>query len=253
MLPQIRQKVGCVWFFKNYDVMAVFRHVFFDLDHTLWDFEKCAHETLEELFVEYRLEQLGINHLPTFLNTFTRINKHLWQLYDQNQISKEEIRKKRFPLIFESLGIKNVSFLADLEREYLFRCPQKPYLIPHSIEILSYLHKKGSYHLHVITNGFADVQHTKMKSSKIDHFFKHIITSECSGYKKPDKQMFEFAFQRTQAHPSEAIMIGDNLETDIRGALETGMTAVFFNPQKTSHQTNVHYEINCLLELKAIL
>lgn len=233
--------------------MAIFRHVFFDLDHTLWDLDKCSHETLTELFVEYDLQKIGIRHLPTFLDTFTKINRYLWTLHDQNQISKEDIRKQRFPMVFELLGITKVSFLAELEQEYLLRCPRKPHVVPHSHEVLSYLQRKGTYRLHVITNGFFDIQHVKMKSANIHHFFEHIITSECSGYKKPDRQMFEFAFQLANAHPSEAIMIGDNLDTDIRGALDVGMTTIFFNPHRLPHQANVHYEIRCLLEIKNIL
>ncbi|GAB4330693.1 MAG: YjjG family noncanonical pyrimidine nucleotidase [Flammeovirgaceae bacterium] len=233
--------------------MPPYRHIFFDLDHTLWDFEKCSQETLTELYIEYDLKKVGIHHLPTFLEAFSRINRQLWALYDNNQISKEDVRKNRFPMIIKHLGISDTSFLHEIEVEYLKRCPQKPHLIPHSREVLNYLQEKGTYRLHILTNGFADIQRIKMKSSCIYHYFDNIITSELSGYKKPFRQMYEFALQLAKAEVHHSVMIGDNLETDMKGAIEIGMDCIFFNPDKIEHQSNVSHEIESLMELKNIL
>jgi putative hydrolase of the HAD superfamily len=233
--------------------MRSYRHIFFDLDHTLWDFEKCSQETLTESYLEYDLKKAGIQHLPTFLEAFSRINRQLWTMYDNNQISKEDIRKNRFPMILRYLGINNIEFIHEIEIQYLKRCPQKPHLIPHSQEVLDYLQQKGTYRLHILTNGFADIQHIKMKSSSIYHYFDNIITSELSGHKKPFRQMYEFALQLTNAELQQSIMIGDNLDTDMKGAIEIGMDCIFYNPEKIGHQSNVNHEIESLIELKDIL
>ncbi len=233
--------------------MKPYRHLFFDLDHTLWDFERCAEETLQELFAEFKIADYGATAFVPFLETFYQVNYHMWGLYDRNQTSKDEIRRERFPLIFERLGVKFPRLKAEsLGTEYLYRCPQKPYTIAHAHSILEHL--APHYQLHILTNGFEDVQATKLKSAKLDHFFDVVVTSECTGYKKPAPQIFEFAVEKAQTALHESVMIGDNLSTDIAGAINIGMPCVFFNPLKKSHEEQkLLGDIACLLELKELL
>lgn len=227
--------------------MKCYKHIFFDLDHTLWDFDRCSAETLLELYDKYRLDRVADLHPDEFLEAFSEVNYHLWGLYNHNQIDKQYIRDNRFILIFRALGISEDLVPTGIGQEYLYRCPQKPYLMEHTHEALEHLLSK-SYRLHILTNGFSDVQQIKMKSSGITHYFDCVITSECTGHKKPSKEIFEYALQRAGAHTNNSVMVGDSLDADIRGALNAGIAPVFYNPGKKTHQETVT-EISCLSEL----
>ncbi|MDW7695244.1 YjjG family noncanonical pyrimidine nucleotidase [Flammeovirgaceae bacterium SG7u.111] len=233
---------------KNYT------HIFFDLDHTLWDFDRNSTETLFELYEKYQLENLSPNFsCNEFVATFRDVNFSLWDSYDKNLINKDQIRNDRFKRIFEVLGIAitDSSLTLNLGSDYLQACPQKPHLLDNSQEILSYLYDK--YKLHIITNGFDDVQHTKLKSSNIFHFFDVIVTSESTGYKKPHHKIFEYALSAASASVEMAIMVGDNLETDIKGAIGAKLDCIFYNPEKKGHTLEVQHEISHLSELKDLL
>ncbi|MCU0446513.1 MAG: YjjG family noncanonical pyrimidine nucleotidase [Microscillaceae bacterium] len=231
----------------------MYRHIFFDLDHTLWDFERNSNEALTEIYHEYQLDKLGkAVCLDNFLPTFHRINYHLWDLHDQGKIDKEELRNSRFRLIFNELGVTHFDIPArELSEVYLQKTPQKTHLIPHAKAVLDYLQPK--YELHIITNGFPEIQDQKLQSGGIREYFDLIVTSENAGEKKPHPQIFEFAMRTLAAQSKECMMIGDNLQTDILGAKNAGLAHVFFNPQKIEHQTEVFAEIGCLSELMTIL
>lgn len=231
--------------------MPAYQHIFFDLDHTLWDFERCSCETLEELFETYQLSALAPITSARFVETFRNINRNLWTLYSSGQISQQELRKTRFIRILNELNIDDVSVAQRLADEYIYLCPQKPHLLPYAREVLEYLQDK--YVLHIITNGFADIQEVKMQSASITGFFKEIITSEKAGCQKPNRKIFDFALQQTNAHPKHCIMIGDSLDSDIQGAINAEMDHVFFNYEQITHQATPTYEIKCLSELKQLL
>lgn len=160
------------------------RHIFFDLDRTLWDFERNSAETLRELFDELKLAETGILDPDLFIETYICKNDICWEMYRLNQISKAELRNLRFQMALQHFGVKHDELAKRLGDEYVNRSPLKTALFPNTLETLKYLSEK--YTLHIITNGFDEVQYIKMEASGIHSFFKHITTSEKAGHKKPD-------------------------------------------------------------------
>ena len=228
-----------------------YKHILFDLDHTLWDFEKNSRETLIELFGQFSLGELGNFTCNQFCDTFTLVNHRLWDLYNRGEYDQQKLRSERFRLILTELGVAETKVPADIAEEYLRICPTKPHIFPYTTEVLTYLQER--YILHILTNGFADVQAVKMKSAALTDFFVEVITSDATGYKKPSREIFDYLLQKIGAAPEECIMIGDNLETDIKGAQNAGIDCIFFNPLGLKHQANTTYEITCLRDLEQIL
>jgi len=231
--------------------MKNYKCVLFDLDHTLWDYETNSAEALRELYQSYELHKIGSAEIETFLFNFSQINTGLWDLLDQGKIHRDVIRQDRFNRVFQSVGIDNYDLSLRFSSDYLNVSPRKKNLLPNAMEVLNYLHKK--YPMFIITNGFDEIQGTKISSSGIDHFFKNVVTSEKAGSKKPEKKIFDYVLVKYGFRASEAIMIGDNLSTDIKGAHNASIDSVFFNPAKVMHEVKVHYEIADLAELKSIL
>lgn len=230
--------------------MKKYRHIFFDLDHTLWDFEKNSDETLYELFYGLKINELGNFTFEDFIGHFRRIHHHLWDLFNQHLIDRHTIRTQRFKQIREALNVPEHPAFEQFSNAYIARCPQKPHLIPHAAEILDYL--QSSYHLHIISNGFDEIQAVKMKSGGILHYFKTIVTSETTGARKPSKEIFEYALKISNATTADSLMIGDNLITDIGGARNADLDTVFYNPEKLTHKEKVTYEISSLSQLKEL-
>jgi len=228
-----------------------YQHIFFDLDHTLWDYEANSKKALEELFNLHDLGKYNGLTTPGFVERFFEVNETLWKKYDRAQINSEELRSSRFHLILNDFGLTSNEIVAKISVDYLRFCPQKTEVMPHTFEVLEYL--KGRYRLHIITNGFYEVQFTKMDCSGLTTYFEEIITSEEAGFRKPDPQIFEYILTKLGASRTECIMIGDNLNTDILGASNASIDHVFYNPAKSSHQANPTYEIESLRELKEIL
>jgi putative hydrolase of the HAD superfamily len=225
--------------------------VFFDLDHTLWDYERNSEETLRELYTHYGLQEKGIHVFEHFLERFQQVNLALWDLYDRGKIESSYIREERFKQILKAFEIEEALLCNRLSADYLDRCPTKGHLMPHAMELLEFLSPK--YKLCIVTNGFEEIQGRKLQSSKIDGYFEHVVTSHKAGCKKPDPRIFSFALRLNNAAADETIMIGDNLITDIGGARASSIDAAFFNPLKISHQVEVDYEIHSLIELQKIL
>ena len=171
----------------------MYKHLFFDLDHTLWDFDRNSAECIAELFDTFRLGDTGIASPDDFSRHFISINKKLWSDYDKNLIEHSYIRQHRFPLVFEALGVDASGIDADLNAEYLKLLPCKSHLLDSARELLDYL--QGRYVMHIITNGFAEIQGAKMASSGIAHYFTHVVTSENANAKKPDPLVFEYAMR----------------------------------------------------------
>jgi len=228
-----------------------YKCIFFDLDHTLWDYERNSSETLTELYEQYHLKEKGVTTVEAFLNQFKVINTQLWELYDNGLIDSRVIREERFKQILTPFNAYEETLSEDISKDYLLACPKKNYLMPHAIEILDYLN--GKYNLTIITNGFEEIQNTKLTSGKIHHYFNHIITSQKAGHKKPAREIFDFALQCNAIENHQAVMIGDNPITDMGGAINASIDTIFFNPDKNEHKTAVKHEINCLSELRQIL
>ena len=230
-----------------------YKHIFFDLDHTLWDHNTNSRLALEEVFEAFNLQEIGVTSSQDFYSTFTDINFSLWDKYEAGQISQPELRYQRFRLIFNQLGVKNQEICDTVSDSYMDISTKKSTLLPNAHEILTYLHPK--YPMHIITNGFDDVQSVKMEAGKITHFFSEIITSQNSGYKKPDARIFEYALKKINALPHECVMIGDIFPSDIVGATRAGIDAVFFNPDQRNQDISIKpkYEIRDLVELRGIL
>lgn len=231
--------------------MKKYKAVFFDLDHTLWDFELNSEYALIELFNVHNLADIGINDPSEFILHYREINKKMWDAYHTKSITKELLRSGRFNQTLEKFGIKNEKLAESLAADYLRICPVKTNLFPGALDILNYLSQK--YSLHIITNGFKEVQYLKIRNSGLLSFFRNIHISEEIGFRKPEAEIFNYAVKKSGTVHEQCIMIGDNLEADICGAENAGIDAVFFNPMKTQPEKKVMYEIDHLEQLKTIL
>jgi putative hydrolase of the HAD superfamily len=223
------------------------KHLFFDLDHTLWDFDKNSAFAFDTIFKEQGFEI----SLPDFLNIYIPRNQHYWKLYQVNKISHEDLRYYRLKDVFDALQYEvSDKIIHQLSEDYIKYLPEYNNLFDGAIEILDYL--KPNYKLHIITNGFASVQTKKLKNSNIDHYFETITNSEMAGVKKPHRNIFDFALSLANASKNDSLMIGDSYEADIVGAQDAGIEAIFFNEHNSDIENPV-LQIKHLLELKNIL
>lgn len=232
--------------------MKHYRHLFFDLDHTLWDFETNAHETLHQLYHDYELGRYGTFSFEQFSGRYSEVNHALWRMYQANKVTQQQLREMRFVRTLTRLGVAEANIPGDISARFTEILPQKSAVFPHTHEVLQYLQGKG-YVLHLITNGFEDVQHIKLASSGLTDYFTEIITSEASGCLKPDPRMFAHALGRAGATAAESLMVGDNLECDVLGAYNSGIDQVYFNPDRRRHFAQTTYEIANLDELRGFL
>lgn len=226
-------------------------HIFFDLDRTLWNFEKSANQTFNEIYHHYELQKKGISSVKKFHDAYTIHNNKLWDLYRKDEIKKEVLRSLRFFLTLKDFGITDEVLSEKIGDDYIRISPLKVNLFPYAIEILEYLFPL--YKLHIITNGFSEVQTTKLRTSGMDKYFIKIITSEEAGVKKPHPDIFKFAFEKTCALPTESIMIGDDYEVDIIGAKDVNMRQIFVDHEKKYKKNGSTYYINSLKEIERIL
>jgi len=229
-----------------------YKDLFFDLDHTLWDFELNSKETMQELYINHHIAALGITDFDAFFNIYTAHNHRLWDRYSKGFIKQEELRWKRIYLSLLDFKIANEQLSKEMSLEFLQILPTKKKLFPHTIEILNYL-KEKDYKMHLITNGFESVQMQKIKNANIAHYFTELVTSETSNSLKPNKEIFEFALKTTNATLSESIMIGDNETADIQGGINIGMDTVFVNHLNVAPTIPATYTITHLKELEALL
>lgn len=225
--------------------------IFFDLDHTLWDYESNSNATLTELYGAYGLREKGVEEVKPFLDQFRIVNEDLWIQFDTGKITSDIIRKERFKRVLAHFSISDDKLQQDLSVDYLDQCPRKGQLMPHAIEVLDYLSDR--YRLTVITNGFDEIQQLKLAAGNLTGYFDHIVTSQKAGHRKPAREIFEFALSHHKIQCHEAIMIGDNLLTDIGGARKANIDAVFFNAEKRVHEEQLDFEINSLIELRQFL
>lgn len=231
-----------------------YNFVFFDLDHTLWDHETNATQTLKEIFSRYDLLAYGIDSVDYFIERYNEINNELWEKYNAGQLSKSYLRDERFRLVFEAVDADPMpprATLDSMNKEYLSECPKKTALIEGAKEVLDYLYEK--YPLFIITNGFEEIQSIKMEGSDISKYFRKVITSEKAGFKKPQAGIFQYAMKHCQAHPEQSIMIGDNLKADINGAKNYGIDQVYLNEKPGDTDSGATHEISHLKQLMSIL
>ena len=223
------------------------KDVFFDLDHTLWDFDKNSMLAFKRVFKKFKITI----ELDTFLKIYEPINVEYWKKYREDKVSKENLRRGRlidsfnfFDLIYTT---KKIDEIADA---YIQELPFDNHLFEGAVEILDYLILK--YKLHIITNGFEEVQHKKLKNSGIDHYFSTVTTSEEVGLKKPNPKVFLTALNKANSLPTQSVMIGDSLEADILGANNIGMQTIFYNYRNESISKKFK-SIDSLLEIKNYL
>ena len=228
-----------------------YKHLFFDLDHTLWDFEANSKATLKELHYAMQLENKGVNDFDQFHKKYIAHNELLWERYRNGFIRQEELRIKRMTLALLDFKIADEELAKELSARFLDLLPTRTILFPYAKEILKYLMEKG-YGLHLITNGFEKTQHNKLMYSGLTPFFNQVITSEGSGSLKPNKEIFEFALQKCCTNPDESVMIGDNIEVDIMGAMNAGIDQVYVNHLGIEPVVKPTYTVNSLKELAKI-
>ncbi len=225
-------------------------HLFFDLDHTLWDFEANKNAVLRQLWTEFPAGEEDL--FPLFQEAFDRHNEALWASFRKGGISREDLRQKRFSRTLLDLRIPDRGISEGWSVRFLELLPQQTALLPFAKEILDYC-KARKYPMAIITNGFETTQQMKLRAAGIDGYFTHIFSSESCGRPKPHKDIFEQAQRECGATASECLMIGDSLEADISGAQAAGWKSVFYNPEKKAHTAQPTHEIGCLSELKRIV
>lgn len=221
------------------------QHIVFDLDHTLWDFETNSKTALTQLYAELNLA----NYFPNFKDfhdTYLRINDHMWALYREGKLAKERLRVDRFRNTFKELGFQQNNLADELGERYVALSPHQTNLIEGSIDVLNYLNEK--YELHILTNGFQEIQDIKLTKSGLKDFFDTITCSEEIGVNKPHVDIFHHVEQKIQVPKSELVMIGDNYQADILGAVNAGWHAIYFG-----EEANHDYQINRLNEIKDLL
>ena len=233
-------------------IQMAYKDLFFDLDHTLWDFETNSKETIQELYTTHRLADLGIVDFDGFYSTYSAHNHRLWDRYTKGFIKQEELRWKRVYLSLLDFKVANEPLAKQMSQAYLEILPNKKHLFPYTIEILEYL-KQKEYKMHLITNGFESVQYKKIKNSGLQDYFIEVITSEASNSLKPQKEIFEYALKNANASVEKSIMIGDNESADIQGGINIGMDTIFVNHIQVVPTIPATYTITHLKELENIL
>ena len=222
--------------------------LFFDLDHTLWDYETNARATLLEMYHIFVLDRFFRDETH-FLKTFKEQNEKLWHRYNVGDIDKYEIRNNRFGYILNTVKNTDFNLAKELSNKFIIECPRKKALMPNAGKVLDKLSQ--DFELGIITNGFDDTQNIKLKYSEIDHYFKWVVTSESSGYRKPAKGIFDFTLDYSGGSLENIVIIGDNLQTDILGAKNAGWKSVWYNPQKELIAPS-QLQVHDLIELPAL-
>jgi putative hydrolase of the HAD superfamily len=228
-----------------------YKHLFFDLDHTLWDFEANARATLEQMHIDFRLAERGVHDFELFHKNYLQHNEKLWARYRNGYIKQEELRLKRMWLSLLDFKIADQALAREMSDRFLELLPTRTLLFPDTIQVLDDLKAKG-YCMHIITNGFEKTQHSKLNSSGLAPYFRQIITSESSNSLKPQKEIFEYALAKAGAAVEESIMIGDSIEVDIVGAMQIGMDQIHTNYMNAPQEVKPTYTVTELRQLKDI-
>ena len=232
--------------------MPRYPHVIFDLDHTLWDFERNSRAALAELYTEFALGVADETPFEVFFKRYQRHNNNCWQLYRKGNMDKETLRVERFRRAFVDIGEDRLDLIPDLADAYLDRAPRQPHLFEGAVEMLTSLQDCGVA-LHLLTNGFEEVQVIKLACSGLDRFFDKFYSPETLGVKKPHPNAFTTVMDAHWARPEECLMVGDDLQVDVLGAQKVGIHGVYFNPKAIPHKSKPRYEVQHLQELLPIV
>jgi len=227
--------------------MKRYRCFLFDLDRTLWDFETNAHDTVIELLSDFHLIN-RIDNVEKFYQRYTTHNLRLWELYEKGELAQEVLRTLRFEITLSDFGIVDHQLAKSFGAAYLDLLPQKTALMPHAREVLEHFSMKGCP-MAIISNGFKQVQYTKLERSGIRHFFQYVIISEEVGVHKPHPEIFRSAVTMLQIDKKECLMVGDDFSKDIEGAQVFGIDQFFYNPLHTPCAGGPTYESDTLLGL----
>ena len=230
--------------------MKNYKHIFFDLDRTLWDFNSNSREALTDIFNELTLEQY-FTSAEQFIELYHKNNENLFEAYRLGKLKKDALRTLRFDLTLRDVNADNPELASIIGGLYVKLSTEKTILFPYTIEILDYLFPK--YCLYILTNGFSETQFNKLKNAGLSSYFSGVFTSESTGFSKPHPNIFQLAINSVNARKNECLMIGDDFEVDILGARSFGIDQVFFNPDNLSFEDKASYEIKSLAELKNIL
>ncbi len=236
-------------FVKKQDLKA-YKHIFFDLDRTLWDFDANSRAALTDVFEKHELGKYYESCEP-FIQGYHKHNELLWDRYRQGNIKKELLRSLRFDLTLQDAKVDNKELARTIGEDYLHLSTEKTILFPFTHEILIYLQEK--YPLYILTNGFRETQFSKMKNCNLSKYFHAVFTSETIGYNKPHPKIFQWAMSSVNGRKEECLMIGDDIEVDILGAKNCGIDQVFFNPDKLITEAKPTFTIESLIELKNFL
>ena len=211
-----------------------YTHIFFDLDNTLWDFKTNSLHALQSAFNHYQLKDENIS-FEAFFEVYSRHNHQLWDAYRNKQVRKKELTNQRFQLTFNELGIREIN-ADEMNSHYLSEMPKQNHLIDGAIDLLDYLKSKG-YKMFIITNGFREVQYKKLFNSGLQPYFEKVFISEEVQAPKPDPAIFEHAIKSANAKKASSIMIGDDYEVDILGAISFGIDVVYFDPESSKNSS----------------
>jgi putative hydrolase of the HAD superfamily len=225
------------------------KHLFFDLDRTLWDFDKNSEFALKQIISEEKLED-SVGCFEEFHSIYNKENARLWQLYGQGLLSKETLRYKRFQDSLLHFGLDDLDLAIRMGDTYVDLSPRQTQLFPNTKESLMELQSIG-FQMHIITNGFSEVQYIKLENCGLIQYFDVIVCSEVIGKNKPDPMIFAHALSEAKAIPTNSLMIGDDYHADINGAIQSGMQALLFDPFE-KEQTNFEFKIKDLSEIPSL-
>lgn len=227
------------------------KHLFFDLDRTLWDFEKNSETALNILFDEFELGK-QIRSFRTFHTTYKKINAELWFQYAKGEVTKEDLRTKRFERTLINFNVDNKELAKKMGDGYIEISPYQTNLFPNAIETLDSL-KRDDFKLHIITNGFKEVQFIKLENSGLIDFFDVILCSEEVGKTKPNPEVFQFALDKANASKKESLMIGDDYHADIIGAEKFGIQSILFDPENKHKEGRHDWKVKHLKEIPELI
>jgi putative hydrolase of the HAD superfamily len=229
-----------------------YQHLFFDLDHTIWDFETNAKNSMQVLYDKFELQQKGITDFDLFYKQYSHHNNVLWERYRNGFIKQEDLRWKRMFRALLDFKIGDEKLAKQMSVDFLELLPTRNTLFPYTIELLEYLLQK-KYQIHLITNGFVEVQHQKIKFAALEKYFTTVTTSQESNSLKPHKEIFLYALEKAKATTAESIMIGDNLEADIEGAKNVGIDTIWVNHLNEPNSNLPTYTVTHLKAIEQVL
>ena len=231
--------------------MQRYKNLFIDLDDTVYDFSAASEEAFRETYELLQYDRF-FESFEHYMSIYKPYNLELWRIYGEGKITKEELNRRRYSHPLEVVGVHDQELADTFCREALSRIPTKGNLMPGAIELLEYLRPK--YRMFILSNGFKELQSHKMHSAGIDRYFDELILSEDIGVNKPNRELYDYALQKTGSKLEESLMIGDMFDTDIVGAANVGMNQIYYNPKGTQgHPFVPTYEVRHLSEIKEIL